>query len=166
MFSLFDEITGKLLLSLHHGKRLKRNIPTRVAENEHFLEPCPKYFLAPDTVIRQLDTALVWGQISLDWGWLSQIEWNLISRILVRFHVRMIILWDYNSNKWNYCWYPNYNNNRKRLLRVFFFDWATLGRGKFDLGANATCPVAVSQSLEKEGILDMARGNVHFQQHA
>ena len=27
-------------------------------------------------------------------------------------------------------------------------------------------PVAVSQSLEKEGILDMAQGNVHFQQHA
>jgi len=27
MFSLFDEITGKLLLSLHHGKRLKAKYP-------------------------------------------------------------------------------------------------------------------------------------------
>ena len=31
---------------------------------------------------------------------------------------------------------------------------------------NLTCPVAVSQRLQKEGILDMARGNVHFQQYA
>ena len=74
----------------------KRNIPTHVDENEHFLEPSPKYLLSPDAVIRQLDTALVWDQISLDWGWLSQINWNLISRYLVRFHVRTI------------------NNNRKR----------------------------------------------------
>ena len=52
MFSLFDEITGKLLLSLHHGKHLKEKYPHAcVAENEHFLEPCPKYFLSPDTVI-------------------------------------------------------------------------------------------------------------------
>ena len=49
---------------------------------------------------------------------------------------------------------------------VFFVDWATLGRGKFDLGANAPCPGAVSRLLEKESILDMAWGNVHFQQHA
>ena len=35
---------------------------------------------------------------------------------------------------------------------------------KFDLRANAPCSVAISQCLEKEGILDMARGNVHFQQ--
>ena len=31
---------------------------------------------------------------------------------------------------------------------------------------NAPCPAAVSQGLEKEGILDLAQGNVHFQQHA
>ena len=40
----------------------------------------------------------------------------------------------------------------------FFVDWATIGRGKFDLGANAPCPGAVSHRLEKDGILDMARG--------
>ena len=40
----------------------------------------------------------------------------------------------------------------------------TLGRGKFDLGPIAMpCAVAISQCLEKEGILDMARGNVYFQ---
>ena len=43
-----------------------------------------------------------------------------------------------------------------------WIDWTTRGRGKF----NAPCPVAASQCPEKEGILDMARGNVHFQQHA
>ena len=64
------------------------------------------------------------------------------------------------------CLIINYNNDRKRLLRVFFVDWATLGRGKFDLRANAPCPAAISRRLAKEGILDMARGNVHFQQHA
>ena len=41
----------------------------------------------------------------------------------------------------------------------------TLGRGKFDLGPTL-CAVAVSQCVEKEGILDMARGNVYFQWHA
>ena len=35
---------------------------------------------------------------------------------------------------------------------------------KFDLRANAPYSVAISQCLEKEGILDMAWGNVHFQQ--
>ena len=40
----------------------------------------------------------------------------------------------------------------------------TLGREKFDLGPIAMpCAVAISQCLEKEGILDMARGNVYFQ---
>ena len=41
----------------------------------------------------------------------------------------------------------------------------TLGRGKFDLGPIIAmpCAVAISQCLEKEGILDMARGNVYFQ---
>ena len=43
-----------------------------------------------------------------------------------------------------------------------WIDWTTRSRGKF----NAPCRVAVSQCPEKEGILDMARGNVHFQQHA
>ena len=47
-------------------------------------------------------------------------------------------------------------------MMLYVIDWTTLGRGKFD----APCPVAVSQCPEKEGILDMARGNVHFQQHA
>ena len=41
----------------------------------------------------------------------------------------------------------------------------TLGWGKFYLGPTP-CAVAVSQCLEKEGILDMARGNVYFQWHA
>ena len=31
---------------------------------------------------------------------------------------------------------------------------------------DAPCPVAVSQCPAKEGILDIARGNVHFKQHA
>ena len=47
-------------------------------------------------------------------------------------------------------------------VMLYVIDWTTLGRGKFD----APCPVAVSQCPEKESILDMARGNVHFQQHA
>ena len=38
--------------------------------------------------------------------------------------------------------------------------------GKLTPEANAPCPGAVTQRLEKEGILDpVARGNVHFQQH-
>ena len=45
----------------HHctaGNFLKRNIPMHVAGNEHFLEPCPKYLLSPDSVIQQLDGML------------------------------------------------------------------------------------------------------------
>ena len=38
----------------------------------------------------------------------------------------------------------------------------TLGGGKFDLRPTP-CAVAMSQCLEKEGILDVARGNVYFQ---
>ena len=38
-------------------------------------------------------------------------------------------------------------------------------RGKFDLGPTPF-PVAISKRLEKEGILDTALGNAHFQQHA
>ena len=62
---------GKLLSSLHGSERLKANVPTHVAGNEHFLEPCPKYLLSLDTVIRQLDTG---HQISLDRGWFSQLH--------------------------------------------------------------------------------------------
>ena len=35
---------GKVLSSLHLRKRLKRNIPTHVAGNEHFIPPCPNTF--------------------------------------------------------------------------------------------------------------------------
>ena len=35
---------------------------------------------------------------------------------------------------------------------VFFVDWATLGRGKFDLGANAPCPGAVFHSVWRKKI--------------
>ena len=55
----------------------------------------------------------------------------------------------------------------KRTKNLEIKYWATRGREKFDLGANAPCPVAILQSLEKAGILDMAQwGNTYFQQHA
>ena len=50
-------------------------------------------------------------------------------------------------------------------LNLNWFDWATLGPWTFDLEATAPCTAPASQGLEKEGILDMAQGNVHFQQH-
>ena len=56
--------------------------------------------------------------------------------------------------------------NDKAKFSYILKEKSTTGRGKFYLGANAPCPVVISQRLEKEGILDMARGNVHFQQHA
>ena len=35
---------------------------------------------------------------------------------------------------------------------VFFVDWATLGRGKFDLGANAPCPGAFFHSVWRKKV--------------
>ena len=56
------------------------------------------------------------------------------------------------------CWCP------KPILWELnsFLCWL---RGKFDLGPTPF-PVAISERLEKEGILDTALGNAHFQQHA
>ena len=50
---------GKLLSSLQRIKRLETKYPTHVARNEHFLEPCPKYLLSPDT-----DTATGHGALA------------------------------------------------------------------------------------------------------
>ena len=62
----------------------------------------------------------------------------------------------------------NLNNNRKRLLRGFLC-WLSHPRSG-EIWPRSQSPVSrccFSQLLEKEGILDpVARGNVHFQQHA
>lgn len=59
---------GKVL-----GNVSSLNIPMHVARNEHFWTPCPKYFLpGKASDFENGHRALVHGQISLNWGWLSE----------------------------------------------------------------------------------------------
>lgn len=59
---------GKVL-----GNVSSLNIPMHVARNKHFVTPCPKYFLSGKASdFGNGHRVLVHGQISLNWGWLSE----------------------------------------------------------------------------------------------
>ena len=95
---------------MNRSKRLKAKYPTHVAGNEHFLEPCPKYLLSLDAVIRQLDTERWFrGKISLDRWLIFLLKCNQTSP----YHSKYIGLLVY----WFVC-HKMYKAKEKKLFKL------------------------------------------------